>query len=51
MVVGEYTELLKLNCYTYKFCMILNYQYPNLYFEYLSLTDIQYFTTLTTFTG
>ncbi|MFS8026699.1 hypothetical protein Hanom_Chr16g01489781 [Helianthus anomalus] len=24
LVVGEYTELLVLNCYIYKFCMILN---------------------------
>ncbi|MFS8017840.1 hypothetical protein Hanom_Chr15g01385131 [Helianthus anomalus] len=48
-MVGEYTELLVLNCYIYKLCMIL--QLPishcdNLYLKYRSLTDIRYFTAL-----
>ncbi|MFS7937454.1 hypothetical protein Hanom_Chr05g00427731 [Helianthus anomalus] len=48
--VGEYTELLVLNCYIYKFCMILKLpisRRDNLYLKYKSLTDIRYFTRLT----
>ncbi|MFS8030075.1 hypothetical protein Hanom_Chr17g01529851 [Helianthus anomalus] len=37
-MVGEYTELLVLNCYIYKFSMILK----------VKTTDIRYFTGLTT---
>ncbi|MFS8019761.1 hypothetical protein Hanom_Chr15g01407481 [Helianthus anomalus] len=44
------TELLVLNCYIYKFCIILKLSIShrdNLYFKYRSLTDIRYFTALT----
>ncbi|MFS7909307.1 hypothetical protein Hanom_Chr01g00093061 [Helianthus anomalus] len=49
-MVGEYTELLVLNCYIYKFCMILKSpisHHGNRYLKYRSLTDIQYFIALT----
>ncbi|MFS7965523.1 hypothetical protein Hanom_Chr09g00763291 [Helianthus anomalus] len=49
-MVGEYTELLVLNCYIYKFCMILKLlasHLSNLYLKYRSLTNIRYFTALT----
>ncbi|KAJ0602866.1 hypothetical protein HanIR_Chr03g0144371 [Helianthus annuus] len=44
------TELLVLNCYIYKFCIILKLPISHrdkLYFKYRSLTDIRYFTALT----
>ncbi|MFS7937738.1 hypothetical protein Hanom_Chr05g00431261 [Helianthus anomalus] len=44
-----YTELLVLNCYIYKFYMILKLSIShcdNLYLKYRSLTDIQFFTAL-----
>ncbi|MFS7901693.1 hypothetical protein Hanom_Chr01g00002611 [Helianthus anomalus] len=44
------TELLVLNCYIYKFCIILKLPIShrdNLYFKYRSSTDIRYFTALT----
>ncbi|MFS7910125.1 hypothetical protein Hanom_Chr02g00102611 [Helianthus anomalus] len=46
LMVGAYTELLVLNCYIYKFCMILitNIPHDNLYLKYQSLTNIQHFT-------
>ncbi|KAJ0823861.1 hypothetical protein HanLR1_Chr00c0163g0722411 [Helianthus annuus] len=41
------TELLVLNCYIYKFCIILKLLISdNLYFKYRSFTDIRYFTAL-----
>ncbi|MFS7969280.1 hypothetical protein Hanom_Chr09g00807321 [Helianthus anomalus] len=49
-MVGEYTELLVLNCYIYKFYMILKLSTShrdNLYLKYRSSTDIQSFTALT----
>ncbi|MFS8018609.1 hypothetical protein Hanom_Chr15g01394021 [Helianthus anomalus] len=49
-MVGEYIELLVLNCYIYKFCMILKLSIShrdNLYLKYRSLTNIRYFTALT----
>ncbi|MFS7940881.1 hypothetical protein Hanom_Chr05g00469521 [Helianthus anomalus] len=49
-MVGEYTELLVLNCHKYKFCMILKLlisHRDNLYLIYGSLTDIRFFTALT----
>ncbi|MFS7956380.1 hypothetical protein Hanom_Chr07g00653941 [Helianthus anomalus] len=49
-MVGEYTEFLELNCYIYKFCMILKLPIShrgNLYLKYRSLTDIRLFTALT----
>ncbi|MFS7973836.1 hypothetical protein Hanom_Chr09g00861321 [Helianthus anomalus] len=51
-MVGEYTALLVLSCYIYKFCMTLKLPIPhrdNLYLKYqsLSLADIRYFTALT----
>ncbi|MFS7926685.1 hypothetical protein Hanom_Chr04g00299991 [Helianthus anomalus] len=51
LMVGEYTELLVLNCYIYKFSMILKLPISyrdNRYLKYRSLTDIRYFTALTT---
>ncbi|MFS7999136.1 hypothetical protein Hanom_Chr12g01162461 [Helianthus anomalus] len=50
-MVEEYTELIALNCYIYKFSMILKLPIShrdNQYLKYQSLTDIRYFTTLTT---
>ncbi|MFS7996583.1 hypothetical protein Hanom_Chr12g01131631 [Helianthus anomalus] len=50
LMVGEYTELLVLNCYIYKFYMILKVPIShrdNLYLKYRSLTDILFFTALT----
>ncbi|MFS7952255.1 hypothetical protein Hanom_Chr07g00604791 [Helianthus anomalus] len=50
LMVGEYTELLVLNCYICKFCMILKLlisHRDNLYLKYRSLIDIRYFTALT----
>ncbi|MFS7996480.1 hypothetical protein Hanom_Chr12g01130541 [Helianthus anomalus] len=50
-MVGKYTELLVLNCYIYKFYMILKLPIShrdNLYLKYRSLIDIQFFTALTT---
>ncbi|MFS8020795.1 hypothetical protein Hanom_Chr16g01419961 [Helianthus anomalus] len=48
-MVGEYTDLLVLNCHIYKFCMKLkllishrNYRY----LKYRSLADIRFFTAL-----
>ncbi|MFS7969458.1 hypothetical protein Hanom_Chr09g00809391 [Helianthus anomalus] len=44
------TELPVLNCYIYKFCIILKLPIShrdNLYLKYRSLTDIQYFIALT----
>ncbi|MFS8020640.1 hypothetical protein Hanom_Chr16g01418001 [Helianthus anomalus] len=49
-MVGEHTELLVLNCYIYKFCMILKLPIShrdNLYLKYWSLTDIRFFAALT----
>ncbi|MFS8002029.1 hypothetical protein Hanom_Chr13g01197291 [Helianthus anomalus] len=49
-MVGEYTELFALNCYIYKFCMILKLPRSHcdiLYLKYRSLTNILYFTALT----
>ncbi|MFS7930427.1 hypothetical protein Hanom_Chr04g00344211 [Helianthus anomalus] len=49
LMVGEYTEVLVLNCYIYKFCMILKLpisRQDNRYLKYRSLTDIRFFTTL-----
>ncbi|MFS7956374.1 hypothetical protein Hanom_Chr07g00653881 [Helianthus anomalus] len=49
-MVGEYTELLVLNCCIYKFYMILRVPIShrdNLYLKYRSLTDIRSFTALT----
>ncbi|MFS7996123.1 hypothetical protein Hanom_Chr12g01126151 [Helianthus anomalus] len=49
-MLGEYTELLVLNCYIYKFCMILKLPISHrdsLYLKYRSFTDIQFFTALT----
>ncbi|MFS7934218.1 hypothetical protein Hanom_Chr05g00388981 [Helianthus anomalus] len=46
LMVGEYTELLALNCYIYKFCMILNLPISHRDYRYLkhwSLTDIRFF--------
>ncbi|MFS7962717.1 hypothetical protein Hanom_Chr08g00729851 [Helianthus anomalus] len=51
LMVGEYTELLVLTCYIYKFSMILKLPISyrdNRYLKYRSLTDIRYFTALTT---
>ncbi|MFS8001700.1 hypothetical protein Hanom_Chr13g01193391 [Helianthus anomalus] len=51
LIIGEYTELLLLNCYIYKFSMILKLPIShrdNRYLKYRSLTNIRYFTTLTT---
>ncbi|MFS7962310.1 hypothetical protein Hanom_Chr08g00725151 [Helianthus anomalus] len=48
LMVGEYTDLL--NCYIYKFYMILKLPIShrnNLYLKYQSLTDIRFFTALT----
>ncbi|MFS7959359.1 hypothetical protein Hanom_Chr08g00690131 [Helianthus anomalus] len=50
-MVREYIELLVLNCYIYKFCLILKLPIShrnNLYLKYRSLIDIRYFTALTT---
>ncbi|MFS8019094.1 hypothetical protein Hanom_Chr15g01399781 [Helianthus anomalus] len=50
-MVGEYIELLVLNFYIYKFSMILKLQIShrnNRNLKYWSLTDIRYFTALTT---
>ncbi|MFS8007757.1 hypothetical protein Hanom_Chr14g01264801 [Helianthus anomalus] len=50
-MVGEYTELLVLNFYICKFSMILKLPIShrnNRYLKYRSLTDIRYFTALTT---
>ncbi|MFS8032387.1 hypothetical protein Hanom_Chr17g01557011 [Helianthus anomalus] len=50
-MVGEYPELLVVNCYIYKFSMILKlpiYHSDYRYLKYRSLTDIRFFTTLTT---
>ncbi|MFS7970854.1 hypothetical protein Hanom_Chr09g00825821 [Helianthus anomalus] len=50
-MVREYTEFLVLNLYIYKFSMILKFPIfhrNNRYLKYWSLTDIQYFTALTT---
>ncbi|MFS7937601.1 hypothetical protein Hanom_Chr05g00429561 [Helianthus anomalus] len=50
-MVGKYTELLVLSCYIYKFSMILKLPISyrdNRYLKYRSLTDIQFFNTLTT---
>ncbi|MFS7955425.1 hypothetical protein Hanom_Chr07g00642511 [Helianthus anomalus] len=50
LMVGEYPELLVLNCYIYKFCMVIilpiSHRYPTVitYLKYQSLTDIRYFT-------
>ncbi|MFS7924402.1 hypothetical protein Hanom_Chr03g00272171 [Helianthus anomalus] len=44
------TGLLVLNCYIYKFCIILKLPIShrdNLYLKYRSLTDIRYFIALT----
>ncbi|MFS7993108.1 hypothetical protein Hanom_Chr12g01090191 [Helianthus anomalus] len=52
-MVGEYTELLALNCYIYKFCMIIKLPIShrnNLYLKYQSLTDIRFLTALTAYT-
>ncbi|MFS7922768.1 hypothetical protein Hanom_Chr03g00252871 [Helianthus anomalus] len=49
-MIGEYTQLLVLNCYIFKFYMILKLPIShrnNLYLKYLSLTDIRIFTALT----
>ncbi|MFS7947986.1 hypothetical protein Hanom_Chr06g00554601 [Helianthus anomalus] len=49
-MVGEYTELLVLNCYIYKFCMILKLPIShrdNRYLKYRSLTDIRLFIAFT----
>ncbi|MFS7933717.1 hypothetical protein Hanom_Chr04g00383071 [Helianthus anomalus] len=53
LTVGEYTEfeMLVLNCYIYKFSMILKLlisHRDNRYLKYRPLTDIQYLTALTT---
>ncbi|MFS7975866.1 hypothetical protein Hanom_Chr10g00885681 [Helianthus anomalus] len=50
LMVGEYTELLVLNCYIYKLRMILKLLIShrnNLYLKYRSSTNIRYFTALT----
>ncbi|MFS7907401.1 hypothetical protein Hanom_Chr01g00070931 [Helianthus anomalus] len=50
-MAGEYTELLVLSCYIYKFSMILKLpiSHPdNRYLRFRSLIDIRYFTALTT---
>ncbi|MFS7890941.1 hypothetical protein Hanom_Chr00s000175g01626951 [Helianthus anomalus] len=50
-MVGENTELLVLNCYIYKFSMILKVPISHRDYRHLgyqSLTDIRFFTTLTT---
>ncbi|MFS8024698.1 hypothetical protein Hanom_Chr16g01466441 [Helianthus anomalus] len=47
---GEYIELLVLNCYIYKFCMILKLPIShrdNRYLKYRSVTDIRTFSALT----
>ncbi|MFS7937563.1 hypothetical protein Hanom_Chr05g00429111 [Helianthus anomalus] len=49
-MVGEYTELLLLNCYIYKFYMILKLpisHHDYRYLKYRSLTDIRFFIALT----
>ncbi|MFS8004085.1 hypothetical protein Hanom_Chr14g01315181 [Helianthus anomalus] len=49
-MAGEYIELLVLNCYILKICMILKLlisHHDNLYLKYRSLTDTRYFTALT----
>ncbi|MFS7935362.1 hypothetical protein Hanom_Chr05g00402521 [Helianthus anomalus] len=49
-MVGEYTELLMLNCYIYKLCIILKSPIShrdNLYLMCRSLNDIHFFTALT----
>ncbi|MFS7931835.1 hypothetical protein Hanom_Chr04g00360691 [Helianthus anomalus] len=49
-MIGEYIELLVLNCYMYKFCMILKLPISHRDFQslkYRSLTDIRFFTALT----
>ncbi|MFS7984098.1 hypothetical protein Hanom_Chr11g00982521 [Helianthus anomalus] len=50
-MVGDYSELLVLNCYIYKFSMILKLPIShrdNRYLKYQSLTNIRCFTALTT---
>ncbi|MFS7974521.1 hypothetical protein Hanom_Chr09g00869771 [Helianthus anomalus] len=50
-MVGKYTKLLVLNCYIYKFSRILKLPISHRDYQYLkyrSLTDIRYFTALTT---
>ncbi|MFS7942516.1 hypothetical protein Hanom_Chr06g00489281 [Helianthus anomalus] len=49
-MLGEYTELLVLNCYIYKFCVMLKLPIShrdNRYLRYPSLTNIRFFTALT----
>ncbi|MFS7983883.1 hypothetical protein Hanom_Chr11g00979881 [Helianthus anomalus] len=49
-MVGEYTELLFINCYINKFYMVLKLPIShcdNLYLKYRSLTDIRFFTAFT----
>ncbi|MFS7928599.1 hypothetical protein Hanom_Chr04g00322671 [Helianthus anomalus] len=48
-MVREYTELLVLNCYICKFCMILKLpisHHDNLYLKYRPFTNIRFFTEL-----
>ncbi|MFS8021235.1 hypothetical protein Hanom_Chr16g01425171 [Helianthus anomalus] len=52
-MVGRYNELLVLNCYIYKYKFSVILKLPishcdNRYLKYRSLTDIRYFTALTT---
>ncbi|MFS8009303.1 putative cation-transporting P-type ATPase, HAD superfamily [Helianthus anomalus] len=52
LMVREYIKLLVLNCYIYKFCMILKLTIShrdNLYLKYRSLTDILFFIALTAY--
>ncbi|KAJ0844169.1 hypothetical protein HanRHA438_Chr15g0699431 [Helianthus annuus] len=49
-MVGEYTKLIVLNCYIYKFCMILKLPIShrdNLCLKYRSLTNNRFFIALT----
>ncbi|MFS8022089.1 hypothetical protein Hanom_Chr16g01435411 [Helianthus anomalus] len=49
LMVGEYTELLMLNCFIYKFCTVLKLPIShrdNMYLKYRSLTNIRFSTTL-----
>ncbi|KAF5816936.1 hypothetical protein HanXRQr2_Chr02g0047221 [Helianthus annuus] len=51
LMVGEYTELLRLDCYRYKFYMILKLPIShrdNIYLKYRPMADIRFFTALPT---
>ncbi|MFS7969925.1 hypothetical protein Hanom_Chr09g00814961 [Helianthus anomalus] len=51
LMIGEYTKWIVLNCYIYKLSMIIKLlisHHDNRYLKYRPLTDIQYFTALTT---